>query len=74
MRGWRRVHAAIVIAAALVVCCVGVSTGPARAGDGDEARLILFSGSDLWGDGAFAHGGLLWSPGGSTATASPSRR
>lgn len=64
MRWWRRVHAAMVLAAAIVVCCVGVPAGPVRAGDGDDARLILFSGSDLWRDGAFAHGGLLWSPGG----------
>ena len=64
MRWWRRVHAATVVAATLVVSCVGVAIGPARAGDGDDARLILFSGSDIWRDGAFAHGGLLWSPGG----------
>lgn len=64
MRRWRRVRAATIIAAALLVCCVGVSAGPARARDGDVARLILFSGSDLWFDGAFACGGLLWSPGG----------
>lgn len=64
MCGWRRVRAAIFVAAALSVCCVGVSADPARAGDGGTARLILFSGSDLWLDGAFAHGGLLWSPGG----------
>jgi hypothetical protein len=24
----------------------------------------LFSGADLWRDGRFMHGGLLWSPGG----------
>jgi Cellulose biosynthesis protein BcsS len=63
MRRWRRVRAATAVAAALVVCCVGVPAGPARAGD-DDAHLILFSGGDLWFDGAFAHGGLLWSPGG----------
>jgi hypothetical protein len=64
MRWWRRVHAASSIAAALFVCCVDVPAGPAWAGDDDDARFILFSGSDLWRDGAFAHGGLLWSPGG----------
>ena len=46
-----------------MVCCVGVSTGPARAGD-DGAQFLLFSGADLWRDGRFMHGGLLWSPGG----------
>ncbi len=59
----RRVRAAILVAAAFIVCCVGVSTGPAWAGD-DGAQFLLFSGADLWRDGRFAHGGLLWSPGG----------
>ena len=59
----RRVSAAMVVAAAFSVCCVGVSTGPARAGD-DGAQFLLFSGTDLWRDGRFMHGGLLWSPGG----------
>ncbi len=30
----------------------------------DEPSLLLFAGSDLWRDGAFLHGGTLWSPGG----------
>ncbi len=54
---------AMSVAAAFIVCCVGVSTGPARAGD-DGAQFLLFSGADLWRDGRFVHGGLLWSPGG----------
>lgn len=63
MRCGRRVNAAMVFAAAVGVCCVGVSTSPVRAGD-DGAHFLLFSGADLWRDGAFVHGGLLWSPGG----------
>ena len=59
----RRVSAAMVVAAAFMVCCVCVSAGPAWAGD-DGAQFLLFSGADLWRDGRFAHGGLLWSPGG----------
>ena len=59
----RRVSAAMSLAAAFLVCCVGVSTGPAWAGD-DGAQFLLFSGADLWRDGRFMHGGLLWSPGG----------
>jgi len=59
----RRVSAATVFAAAFTVCCVCVSTGPARAG-ADGAQLLLFSGTDLWRDGSFMHGGLLWSPAG----------
>jgi hypothetical protein len=27
-------------------------------------RYLLFAGFDLWRNGGFAHGGLLWSPGG----------
>jgi hypothetical protein len=26
--------------------------------------FFLFAGTDLWRDGAFVHGGLLWSPAG----------
>lgn len=43
----RRVSAAIFVAAAFVLCCVGVSNGPAWAGD-DGAQFLLFSGADLW--------------------------
>ncbi len=63
MRCVRRVSAAVVAAAASLVCCVCVSAGPARAGD-DGAHFLLFSGADLWRDGQFMHGGLLWSPNG----------
>src|SRR5450631_4884586 len=59
----RCVSAAMSFAAAFVVCSVCVSAGPARAGD-DGAQFLLFSGADLWRDGRFMHGGLLWSPGG----------
>jgi hypothetical protein len=51
------------VAAAFMAGCVCVSTGPAWAGD-DAAQFLLFSGADLWRDGLFMHGGLLWSPGG----------
>jgi hypothetical protein len=46
---------------ALVVLCA--SLGPAKAGD-DERNVILFSGRDLWRNGAFAYGGLLVAPNG----------
>lgn len=62
-----RVSAAVYLAAAFVVG-VCVSGGRASAGDiwadNNAARVILFSGSDIWRSGVFAHGGLLWSPGG----------
>lgn len=60
----KRVHAAMSVAAALAICCVGVSIDPAWAGDDGAAHVILFSGNDFWLNGAFAYGGLLWSPGG----------
>jgi hypothetical protein len=28
------------------------------------SSVLLFAGTDLWRDGAFLHGGVLWSPGG----------
>jgi len=59
-----RVSAAILIAAAFVVGCVGVAATPVRAADDEEARVLLFSGRDLWRNGAFAYGGLLVMPGG----------
>lgn len=56
---------AVTAAAALIVCCVGTGPLPAQAGDDDElAHFILFSGRDLWRNGVFAHGGLLWAPDG----------
>lgn len=61
MRGVRCVRAATAVAAAWCVCCVGVSA--ARAAE-DAAHFLLFGGSDIWGNGAFTYGGLLWSPGG----------
>jgi hypothetical protein len=62
MRWRRRVSAARTLAAAFV-CCVCVSAAPAWAGD-DGAHFLMFSGADLWRDGSFMHGGVLWSPGG----------
>jgi hypothetical protein len=59
----RRVNAAVVVAAAFMLCRICVSAGPSRASD-DGAQFLLFSGTDLWRDGQFMHGGLLWSPAG----------
>jgi hypothetical protein len=30
----------------------------------DQARFLLFSSADLWRNGGFSHGGLLWAPSG----------
>lgn len=51
--------AASVLAAAWWLCSA-VSAGAQDAG----ARVLLFSGTDLWGHGHFLYGGALWSPGG----------
>jgi hypothetical protein len=59
----RRVCAASAIAAAFLVVGVCLPAGPSRADD-EEARALLFSGRDLWRNGAFAYGGLLAAPGG----------
>jgi hypothetical protein len=57
----RRVHAAAA-AAASVFCCVFVTTVPTRADDIEDARAIVFSNRDVWLNGAFLSGGVLWSP------------
>jgi hypothetical protein len=57
-----RVYAAASAVAAFIVCCVSVFA--ALAGDDEDATVILFSGRDLWRNGAFAYGGLLVAPGG----------
>jgi len=59
----RRVCAAVA-AAAFAVYCVGVPSGPARAGSNEDATVILFSGRDIWRNGAFLYGGLVIAPGG----------
>jgi hypothetical protein len=61
MRRGTCVSAVVSAAAALLMCCVCVIAGPAAADD-DEQRFILFSGRDIWRNGAFAHGGLLMAP------------
>jgi Cellulose biosynthesis protein BcsS len=59
-----RVHAAAFATAAILLYCVCVLAVPARAADDEDATVILFSGRDLWRNGAFAYGGLLVAPGG----------
>lgn len=64
MRCGRCVGAAIAFAAASFLCALCL-TPPAHAGDDDDdAHVLLFSGRDLWRNGAFLYGGLLIAPGG----------
>ncbi|MGA8749693.1 MAG: cellulose biosynthesis protein BcsS [Pseudolabrys sp.] len=64
MSSGRRVCATAITAAAFFLSCLWVVTGRARAGDNEDARTMLFSGRDLWRNGAFAYGGFVFAPGG----------
>ncbi len=50
------------VASALMLLCVNLAHADTAGPDGRS--FLLFAGTDLWRDGAFLHGGLLWSPGG----------
>jgi hypothetical protein len=56
-RGWG--WSAALAAAALLLLCVA-----AGAGEDEDATTIMFSGRDIWRNGAFAYGGFLTAPGG----------
>ena len=64
MRCGRRECAAGIAAAAFFFFYLGAVTEPARAGDEDDARIMLFSGRDLWRNGAFVYGGFVLAPSG----------
>jgi hypothetical protein len=50
---------AAIVATIATLCAARAETvGP------DNPSFLLFAGTDLWRDGAFANGGLLWSPAG----------
>jgi len=54
----------VITVAAFLSCWVCVVTGHAWAGDDEDARVMLFSGRDLWRYGAFANAGFVFAPGG----------
>jgi hypothetical protein len=58
-----RVSVAAIAAAAFLAFWLRLSASPSRAVDDDESHVILFSGRDIWRNGAFMHGGLLLAPG-----------
>lgn len=61
----RRVTAATIVAVAFLVGAVCLPGGRSLAGaDDDEVRVLMFSGRDIWRNGAFVHTGLLVAPGG----------
>ena len=63
MRCWRRV-CATAIAVAAFVSCIFVAARVASAREDDDAQTMLFSGRDIWRNGAFAYGGFIHAPGG----------
>jgi hypothetical protein len=58
-RGWTSALSALALYCVYCVC-----SGSAAAAGDDQRTLILFSGRDLWRNGAFAYGGLLAAPNG----------
>ena len=64
MSSGRRVRAMVIAVAALLVCLFRAALVPAWANGDDDPHAILFSGRDLWLNGAFAHGGFLFAPSG----------
>ena len=64
MSCWRGVCTTVITVVAFLFCCVCVVAGHAWAGDDEDARVMLFSGRDLWRNGAFANAGFVFAPGG----------
>jgi hypothetical protein len=60
----RRVCTAVATAVAFLICLLFVSAGSLWAGTDEDSRVMLFSGRDIWRNGAFAHGGFMFAPGG----------
>jgi cellulose biosynthesis protein BcsS len=63
MRCWRCVCAAVVAVAAFILCGL-VLAGAASASEDEDAQTMLFSGRDIWRNGAFAYGGFVHAPSG----------
>jgi Cellulose biosynthesis protein BcsS len=62
VRAWGMLIAACVLASSAVA---EEQAGSGATHDGrSSAKVLLFSGADFWRNGAFLHGGLMWSPGG----------
>src|SRR4051812_21968218 len=56
--------AAAFIGAALTVAGVNCAFAEPEANSEHVERYLLFSGFDVWRNGGFVHGGVLWSPDG----------
>ena len=69
MRTGGRIAALWILAAAFGSAASGALAEPEpidkiSSADQQQARLLLFSTTDVWRQGGFAHGGLLWVPSG----------
>lgn len=60
----RRVCTAVTTAVAFLFCVLFLSANSVWAGTDEDSRVMLFSGRDIWRNGAFAHGGFMFAPGG----------
>src|SRR6266480_1694311 len=60
----RRVCATAIAVVVLLVCSICKSIVTAWASEDEDSHVMLFSGRDLWRNGAFAHGGFLFAPSG----------
>src|SRR5256885_4978575 len=58
-----RVVVCVVAALTVALACCGVERASAEtAGDAETAaHFLFFNGADIWRNGAFTHGGFLWS-------------
>lgn len=55
---------AAMVLAALSIACGGRAVAGNDSSGREAAHFLFFSGTDLWRDGAFLHGGGLWAPNG----------
>jgi opacity protein-like surface antigen len=60
---WGRIATAAVLAVALSTVAQTAPAGPESAGP-LQPRYLLFSSTDVWRQGGFTHGGIVWAPSG----------
>lgn len=60
----RRVGGVAAASAVALSVCVASAWAGGELSRRDDPRFLLFGTTDLWRHGGFAHGGVVWSPGG----------
>ena len=63
MQCWRRVRATA-IAVVAFNCCALATVCVASSSEDEDPLVMVFSGRDIWRNGAFIYGGLVYAPGG----------